>query len=86
MQLRENGKNPNFGPNLGPLKLFSWVSPLLIVRQCSNLSSYPTLRKTNEANLKNNKKLNFGPDFGPFDPNLPPHPPTFFASFTSTSN
>ena len=73
MQPRENGKNPNFGPP----KFFSWVSPLLVVRQCPKLSSYATLRKTNGANLKNNKKPNFGLDFGPFDP---------IVSFTSTSN
>ena len=83
MQPRENGKNPNFGPP----KFFSWVSPLLVVRQCPKLSSYATLRKTNGANLKNNKKPNFGLDFGPFDPNVPRPPlPTFFVSFTSTSN
>ena len=68
MQPRENGKNPNFGSP----KFFSWVSPLLVVRQCPKLSSYATLRKTNGANLKNNKKPNFGLDFGPFDPNVPP--------------
>ena len=54
MQPRENGKNPNFRPP----KFFSWVSPLLVVRQCPKLSSYATLRKTNGANLKNNKKPN----------------------------
>ena len=75
MQPRENGKNPNFGPP----KFFSWVSPLLVVRQCPKLSSYATLRKTNGANLKNNKKPNFGLDFGPFDPNSGRH----FFSFSN---
>ena len=33
---------------------------------------------------KKDKKPNFGPDFGLFDPNLGPQ--TFFAGFTSTSS
>ena len=48
----ENGKNPNFKPNLGPQNFFSRVLPLLIVRQCSKLSSYAISRKINEPNLK----------------------------------
>ena len=47
--------------NLGPSKFFSWVSPLLVVRQCSNLSSYAISRKANEPNLKIDKKPNFDP-------------------------
>ena len=52
MQPWENGKNPNFGPNLGTAKFFSWVSPLLVVRQCSKLSCYAISRKTNEPNFR----------------------------------
>ena len=60
MQPWENGKNP-----------FSWVLPLLVVRQCSKLSSYAVSRKTNEANLKKKtKKTNFGPVLAYFGPNL----------------
>ena len=52
MQSRENNKNPNFGPNLGGPKLFSWILPLLVVRQGSKLSSYAISRNTNEPRLK----------------------------------
>ena len=48
MQPWENGKSPNLGPPI----FFSWVLPLLVVRQCSELSSYAISRKTNEPNLK----------------------------------
>ena len=54
MQPGENGKNSNFGPNLAPPKFFSWILPLLVVRQCSKLSSYAISRKTNEPNLTKN--------------------------------
>ena len=43
MQPGENNENPNFGPNLPPPppppNFFSWVLPLLVVRQCFKLSS-----------------------------------------------
>ena len=52
MQLRENGKNRNFSPNLECLKFFSWVLALIVVRQYSKLSSSEILWKTNEPNLK----------------------------------
>ena len=68
MQQRENGKNPNFGPNLGPPKGFSSVLPQPVVRQCSKLSSYAVSKKTNEPNLKKmtkNLNLGFGPSFTP---------------------
>ena len=42
MQTWENGENPNFWPP----KFFSWVLPLLDVRHCHKLSSYPISRKT----------------------------------------
>ena len=80
----ENGKNPNFTPNLETSKFFSCMLPLLGVKQCSKRLSYAISRKTNEPNLKNDKKPNFGPDFGPCVPNLNPN--FFFAGFTSTSN
>ena len=50
----ENGKKPNFRPNLGPSNFFfvSWVLPLLVVRQYSKLSSYEISKKINETNLK----------------------------------
>ena len=40
IQPSENIKNPDFGANLGPQKLFSWVLLLLVVRQCSKLSRF----------------------------------------------
>ena len=43
----ENGKNPNLWPNFGPAKFFSWVLPVLVVRQCFKLSSYAISRKNN---------------------------------------
>ena len=39
--------------------LFSWILPLIVVSQCSKLSSYVISRKSNEMNLKNDKKPNF---------------------------
>ena len=56
MQPWENGKNPNFGPSLGPPKFFPRVLPLLVVRQCSMLSSHAISRKTNRPNLKKCQK------------------------------
>ena len=77
-QIWKNDKEPNvgpdfdpFGPNLGP-QFFLQVLPLLVIRHFSKLSSYATYRKTNEPNLANDKKPNFGPDFGLFDSNLGP--------------
>ena len=58
-------KNPNFGHSLGPPKIFPWVLPLLVVRQCPKLSSYAIFWKTNEPKKKS-KKTNFGPNFGLF--------------------
>ena len=51
---------------------FLQVLPLLVIRHFSKLSSYATYRKTNEPNLANDKKPNFGPDCGLFDSNLGP--------------
>ena len=51
-------------PNLGASKFFSWVLPLLVVRQYSKLSSYAIIREA--------KNLIFGSYFGPFGPNLGP--------------
>ena len=71
MQLWENDKNSNFKPNLPtppsppPPPIFSWVLPLLVVRQCSKLSSYTISRNINEPNLKKWQKPNLGPNFGP---------------------
>ena len=52
IQSQENGKNPNFAPNLWFSKFFPRVLPLLVVRQCSKLSSCVILRKNNAPNLK----------------------------------
>ena len=52
MEPRKNGKNSNFGPNLGPSKFFSRALLPLVVRKCSTLSSYAPYRKTKEAILK----------------------------------
>ena len=69
MQHWENGKNLNFWPNLGSLKIFSWVLPLLVVGLCSKSSSYSISKKTKEQNLKKwlKKKLIWAtwPKFGP---------------------
>ena len=51
MQPLENDKNPIFGPEFAP-QYFSWVLPLLVVRQCFKPSFYSISTKTNEANLK----------------------------------
>ena len=84
MQPWENGKNPNFGDNLHPpppsppskRDFFSWVFSLLVIRQCSSLSSYVISRKTNESNSKKSQKPKFQarlwPKFGP---------PKFFRKF-----
>ena len=36
MQTWENGKNPNFRPNFGTAKFFSWVLPLLVRHSAQN--------------------------------------------------
>ena len=75
MQPWENGKNPNFRPNLPPSppkKILSGALTLVVLRQWSKLSSYPISRKTNDHTWKNDKKLNFRPDFGIFALNLSP--------------
>ena len=82
MQTRENCKNLNFGPDLGPKISFLWVLPLLVVRQCSKLSSYVLFKKTNERNLKKRQRTSFGSNFGP---NLPPPPQFFFVGFASNA-
>ena len=46
----KNGKNPNLRPNLGPQKFFSWVLPLLVVIQCSKLSSSMLSNNLSNAN------------------------------------
>ena len=79
MQPWENGKNPNFGPNLPPPPWM--VLSILVVRQ----SPYAISRKTNKPNLKKwQKNLIIGPDFGPFGPNLCQI--IFFVGFTFISN
>ena len=48
-------KNLVLGPiwlQFDPQKIFSWVSPLLDVRNCYKVSLYAILRKTNEPNLR----------------------------------
>ena len=52
MMQQENGKKPNLGPNLGPPNFFSWLLPLLLVRQCSKLTSYAIFVKSKKPNLK----------------------------------
>ena len=71
MQLWENGKNPNFGPNLRTQKIFSWVSSLLVVTQSYNTMQFPG-KLTNEPNKKMTKKTDFGQDPDPFGSNLGP--------------
>ena len=69
MQPWKNSKNSNFRC----LKFFSWVLPLLVVRQCSK--QFPG--KLKNQTWKMTKKPNFGPDFdtfGLFAPNLAPKP------------
>ena len=51
---------------------FLWVLPLLVARHCSN-TSYHLMQfpgKLMNQTSENGKKRNFGPDFGPFGPNL----------------
>ena len=80
----ENGKNPNFRPNLGSPKFFPWVLPLLVVRQCSKLSSNAIIKESYWTKLEKIKKTKFGPNFGLFGPNLGPK--TFFGGFISTTS
>ena len=62
----------------GPGSLFSWVLPLLLVRQGSKLSPYVISWKTNEPNLKQmTKNLILGQNLGPR---------IFIAGSTSTIN
>ena len=85
-QTGENGEEPNFGPNFdpfGPNLGFQNFFQLLVVRKCSELSSYVIFGKTKNQTSENSEKPNFGPDYGPFDPNL--GPPFFFVDFTSGS-
>ena len=67
-------KNPSFGPDFGLFwpkfgtqNFFSWVLPLLDVRNCCKLSLHAISRKTNEPNLRKwqKKTTSFGPYFGP---------------------
>ena len=74
MKTWENDEKPNFGPNFGPQKSFSWVFPLLVVRNCSKLSSYAIYKKSNKPNLRKWWKT-----FFPFGPNLGPQ--FFFRGF-----
>ena len=53
-----------WGPNF-----FLWVVPLLVVRDCSKLSSYAIERKTNKTKLeKSVKNLILGPIWPKFGP------------------
>ena len=64
----------------GPPKNFSWILPLLDVKNCCKLSLYAFSRKTNEPNLRKwQKKPSFGPNFGPIGPHLSPK--NFFREF-----
>ena len=57
-------------PKFLPWNFFPFF-PLLVVRQCSKVSSYAIYRKTNGPKVKKEpKKNNFGPDFCSFGPNL----------------
>ena len=57
MQIWENVRKCNLGPNFGPLKFFSLVL-LLLVRHFFKLSSYGISWKTNEPNFRKwQKKL-----------------------------
>ena len=59
MQPWENGKNPDFRPNLDPLKSFFMG---FTSTRCSKLSSFAIYEKTNEPNLKKiMKNLILGP-------------------------
>ena len=58
-QTWENGKKPSFrtnfspfGPYLGPKFFFSWILPLLDVRNCCKLSLYGISRYNNDPNLR----------------------------------
>ena len=67
MQPWENGKNPDFRPNLDPWNLFSWILPLLDV---PSYHPFKFMRKLMNQTLKNDEKPNFGPNFGT---NVGPH-------------
>ena len=54
-------------PIWGPPKMFPWVLILLVVRQCSKLSSYTISRPDKMA-----KKLVLGPILACFGPSLVP--------------
>ena len=61
-------------PQIWTPKCFSWILPLLDVRHCCKLSSCAISRENYKANLRKwQKKLSFGPNFGPFDLNLGPN-------------
>ena len=68
----------SFDPKLVPKKIFMGL-PLLEVIHCCKLSLYAISRKTNEPNLRNDKKPSFGSNFGPFGTNLGPK--IFFRGF-----
>ena len=58
-QTQEIGEEPHFGPDLGPLGSNSDCqnfSTKLVVRHCSNLSSYAVQRKNREPNLRKEQK------------------------------
>ena len=74
IQTKENGEKLHFEPDLGPLGQ-TWarqnVFIKLVVRHCSKLSSYMQCKgKLMNQTWENGEKPNFGPDFGPFSPNL----------------
>ena len=75
-QTWENGEIPNFRPNFGPNldpQMFFVDLPLLDIRHCCKLSLCAISRENYKINLRKwQKKLSFGPDFGPFDLNLRP--------------
>ena len=74
IKLVKMAKNLVYGPILAQMwspKIFLWALPLLDVMHWCKLSLYAISRKTSGSKLRKwQKKPSFGPDFGPFGPNL----------------
>ena len=69
-----------FGPNLGP-HFFCEFYHYYMLNIVASYHCMQQQRKLMNQTWENDKKPSFGPDFGPFDPNLGP---IFFVDFTST--